>query len=77
MRRVAITGIGITSSIGNNVDEYAIPRQGVGIEPGFAELGRSRSGTVKMDIADHVDRKRLRFMGMVRHAVIAGAGYRR
>ena len=78
MRRVAITGIGITSSIGNNVDEVTQSlrqgKSGIEFAPDYAELGfRSQiHGTVKMDIADHVDRKRLRFMGDgAAYAVIA------
>ena len=69
MRRVAITGIGIVSSIGNNVHEVTESLRngtsGIVAAPEYAELGfRSQiHGTVKMDVADHVDRKQLRFMG--------------
>ena len=69
MRRVVITGIGITSSIGNDAEEVKASlksgRSGIVPAPDYAELGfRSQiHGTVKMDVADHVDRKRLRFMG--------------
>ena len=69
MRRVAITGIGIVSSIGNNVAEVTQSlregRSGIVHAPEYAELGfRSQiHGTVKMDIAEHIDRKQLRFMG--------------
>ena len=69
MRRVAITGIGIVSSIGNNVaevtDSLREGRSGIVHAPEYAELGfRSQiHGTVKMDIAEHIDRKQLRFMG--------------
>ena len=78
MRRVVITGIGITSSIGNNADEVTqslkTGKSGIVFAPEYAELGfRSQvHGTVKMDVADHVDRKRLRFMGEgAAYAVIA------
>ena len=69
MRRVAITGIGIVSSIGNNVHEVTESLRngtsGIVAAPEYAELGfRSQiHGTVKMDVANHVDRKQLRFMG--------------
>lgn len=69
MRRVAITGIGIVSSIGNNVSEVTASLRngtsGIVAAPEYTELGfRSQvHGTVKLDVADHVDRKQLRFMG--------------
>ncbi len=69
MRRIAITGIGIVSSIGNNVSEVTASLRngtsGIVAAPEYTELGfRSQvHGTVKLDVADHVDRKQLRFMG--------------
>ena len=69
MRRVAITGIGIVSSIGNNVSEVTTSLRngtsGIVAAPEYTELGfRSQvHGTVKLDVVDHVDRKQLRFMG--------------
>jgi 3-oxoacyl-[acyl-carrier-protein] synthase-1 len=69
MRRVAITGIGVVSSIGNNVSEVTASLRngtsGIVAAPEYTELGfRSQvHGTVKLDVADHVDRKQLRFMG--------------
>ena len=69
MRRVAITGIGIVSSIGNNISEVTDSLRngtsGIVAAPEYTELGfRSQvHGTVKMDVAEHVDRKQLRFMG--------------
>ena len=69
MRRVAITGIGIVSSIGNNVSEVTNSLRngtsGIVAAPEYTELGfRSQvHGTVKLDVADHVDRNQLRFMG--------------
>ncbi len=78
MRRVVITGIGIASSIGNNPTEVTqslkIGKSGIVAAPEYTELGfRSQvHGTVKMDVADHIDRKRLRFMGEgAAYAVIA------
>ena len=69
MRRVAITGIGILSSIGNNVSEVTESlrsgKSGIVAAPEYTDLGfRSQvHGTVKIDVAEHVDRKQLRFMG--------------
>ena len=69
MRRVVITGIGIVSSIGNNVDEVTSSLRhgtsGIVAAPEYTELGfRSQvHGTVKLDVAKHIDRKQLRFMG--------------
>ena len=69
MRRVAITGIGIVSSIGNNVEEVTNAllngTSGIVAAPEYAELGfRSQvHGTVKLDVTEHIDRKQLRFMG--------------
>ena len=69
MRRVVITGLGIVSSIGNNAEEVAqslkTGRSGIVAAPDYAELGfRSQvKGAVQLDVAEHVDRKQLRFMG--------------
>ena len=69
MRRVAITGIGIVSSIGNNVEEVTTSLRngtsGIVAAPEYTELGfRSQvHGTVKLDVIEHIDRKQLRFMG--------------
>ena len=69
MRRVAITGIGVVSSIGNNVEEVTTSLRngtsGIVAAPEYTELGfRSQvHGTVKLDVTEHIDRKQLRFMG--------------
>ena len=69
MRRVAITGIGIVSSIGNNVakvtESLRHGKSGIVAAPDYAELGfRSQiHGSVKMDVTEHIDRKQMRFMG--------------
>ena len=69
MRRVAITGIGIVSSIGNNVEEVTTSLRngtsGIVAAPEYNELGfRSQvHGTVKLNVIEHIDRKQLRFMG--------------
>ena len=69
MRRVVVTGLGIVSSIGNNAEEVlaALKAGTSGIEasPEMAEHGfRSRvAGTLKIDVAEHIDKRTLRFMG--------------
>ncbi|WP_127471449.1 beta-ketoacyl-ACP synthase I [Thiomicrorhabdus aquaedulcis] len=70
MKRVVITGVGIVSSIGNNVDEVTDSlrngRSGIVFAPEYAENGlRSQvHGAVKnLDFAELIDRKQLRFMG--------------
>lgn len=68
-RRVVVTGIGIVSSIGNNAEEVTeslrLAKSGIVAAPDYTELGfRSQvKGSVKMDVADHIDRKQMRFMG--------------
>lgn len=69
MRRVAVTGLGIVSSIGNNKDEVlnSLKNGTSGIE--FCEEYKERGlrshvhGSVNINIDDHVDRKIRRFMG--------------
>ena len=69
MRRVVVTGLGIVSSIGNNAAEVLAAlkagRSGIEASPEMAEHGfRSRiAGTLKIDPAQHVDKRALRFMG--------------
>ena len=69
MRRVAVTGLGIVSSIGNNQREVAeslrAGRSGIVFAEDYEEHGfRSQvKGSLKIDIEDHVDRKLRRFMG--------------
>jgi len=69
MRRVVVTGLGIVSSIGNNAEEVTASLKAgrSGIEPvaEMAENGfRSQiAGTLKIDVAEHVDKRTLRFMG--------------
>ena len=73
-KRVVITGMGIVSSIGNNVEEVknSLINQKSGIVKAdtYKEMGfRSQiHGAVKLKLEDHVDKKQLRFMG-------AGAAY--
>jgi 3-oxoacyl-[acyl-carrier-protein] synthase-1 len=69
MRRAVITGLGIVSSIGNNqqdvTESLRAGRSGITRSEEFAEMGmRSQIwGPLNIDLADHIDRKTLRFMG--------------
>ncbi|WP_426358351.1 beta-ketoacyl-ACP synthase I [Pseudocolwellia sp. HL-MZ19] len=68
MKRVVITGLGIVSSIGNNSEEVLASlkegRSGISHSESFAEVGlRSQVwGKPDINIADHIDRKAVRFM---------------
>ncbi|MEO1249546.1 MAG: beta-ketoacyl-ACP synthase I [Pseudomonadota bacterium] len=69
MRRVAITGMGIVSCIGNDVPTVTASlregRSGIRHAPEYAELGfRSHvHGPVDIDLEEMIDRKMRRFMG--------------
>ena len=69
MRRVVITGLGIVSSIGNDADEVTASlkagRSGISFAPDYAERGFRCQvhGRPDIDIAAHVDKRQLRFMG--------------
>lgn len=69
MRRVVITGIGIISSIGNNVEEVTTSlkegKSGIVAAPDYVEHGfRSQiHGMPKIDPAEHIDKRNMRFMG--------------
>ena len=69
MRRVVVTGIGAVSCLGNSSDEITDAlkngRSGIVYNENFEEMGlRSLvSGSVNIDIKEHIDRKVLRFMG--------------
>ncbi|MEP1355707.1 MAG: beta-ketoacyl-ACP synthase I [Tateyamaria sp.] len=69
MKRVVVTGLGIVSSIGNNADEVLASLKagasGIVASDEMAEHGfRSQiAGTLKLDVAEHVEKRTLRFMG--------------
>jgi 3-oxoacyl-[acyl-carrier-protein] synthase-1 len=69
MRRVVVTGIGIVSCLGNDLDtvsrSLAEGRSGIRAVPAYKELGlRSQvAGVPDIDIEQHLDRRDLRFMG--------------
>ena len=69
MRRVAITGMGIISSLGNNPQEVAASlrdgKSGISAMDSFAEMGfRSQiAGQPDFDIEGNIDKRVRRFMG--------------
>jgi len=69
LRRVAVTGLGIVSPIGNNADEVVDSlregRSGIVFCEDYAERGfRSHvHGAPNIDLDSHIDRKLRRFMG--------------
>ena len=69
MRRVAVTGVGILSSIGNGKDEVTQSLRnmtsGITANATYQEMAmRSQvSGEIDLDLAANIDRKHYRFMG--------------
>jgi 3-oxoacyl-[acyl-carrier-protein] synthase-1 len=69
MRRVVVTGLGVVSPIGNTAEEVLASlragRSGLEFVPEMAEYGfRSQvAGTLKIDPAQHIDKRAMRFMG--------------
>ncbi|MBU2705327.1 beta-ketoacyl-ACP synthase I [Zooshikella marina] len=69
MKRVVVTGIGITSCLGNDKASVLASLQagqsGIRFNPSYADKNfRSHiSGTVNLELSEHIDRKQLRFMG--------------
>lgn len=69
MKRVVITGLGIVSCLGNDATTVAASlragRSGIRFNQTYADMGmRSHvSGTPEIDLAEHIDRKSIRFMG--------------
>ncbi|HEX7061863.1 MAG TPA: beta-ketoacyl-ACP synthase I [Woeseiaceae bacterium] len=68
-RRVVITGLGVVSCLGNRVDtvleSLKAGRSGITSNEKFREMGlRSQvSGSIDLDVSEHIDRKVRRFMG--------------
>jgi 3-oxoacyl-[acyl-carrier-protein] synthase-1 len=69
MRRVVVTGMGIVSCLGNDLETVstalANSQPGIRVMPGYAEIGlRSQvAGIPQIAIDQHLDRRDLRFMG--------------
>ena len=69
MRRVVVTGIGIVSCLGNDLDSVSHAlregRSGISFRPDYAEMGlRSHvAGVPAIDLDAEIDRKQKRFMG--------------
>ncbi len=69
MRRVVVTGMGIASCLGNDLQTVLSSlqngRSGIVYRPEYEERGmRSHvAGAVDIDFSEHIDRKDLRFMG--------------
>jgi len=69
VRRVVVTGLGVISSIGNNqgevLESLRSGKSGIEFSQVYADLGfRSQvAGSIKLDPAEHIDRKNMRFMG--------------
>ena len=69
MRRVVITGMGITSCLGNDADTVSAAlregRSGIRHIPQYAELGfrNQVGGAPEIDLDAQIDRKQKRFMG--------------
>ena len=68
MRRVAVTGIGILSSIGINknevLDSLKQGKSGIEYREDFAEMGLKSqiAGSININLNEHIDRKLKRFM---------------
>ena len=69
MRRVVVTGIGITSCLGNDqetvLESLKLGRSGISFQEEYKEMGfRSQvAGSIDLDLASLIDRKLYRFMG--------------
>ena len=69
MRRVVVTGIGIVSCLGNDLETVSTAlreaRSGISFRPDYAEMGlRSHiAGVPQIDLDAEIDRKQKRFMG--------------
>ena len=69
MRRVVVTGLGLVSCLGNDkktvTESLREGRSGISFNEEFKAIGlRSHvSGSVDINLSEHIDRKHLRFMG--------------
>ncbi len=69
MKRVVITGLGIVSCIGTDIDQVLTSlkegKSGLRFQETYKEMGfRSHvAGTIDIDFKEHIERKQLRFMG--------------
>ena len=69
MRRVVVTGMGIVSCLGNDLDGVSHSlrngKSGISFRPDYAEMGlRSQvAGIPQIDLDAEIDRKQKRFMG--------------
>ncbi len=69
MRRVVVTGMGLVSCLGNTKDSVVESlrhgKSGISFNEKFQEMGLRScvSGSVDMDLSEHIDRKVRRFMG--------------
>ena len=69
MRRVVVTGMGLVSCLGNDKESVTASlregKSGITFNEDFKNMGlRSQiSGSVDIDLDQHIDRKMLRFMG--------------
>ncbi len=69
MRRVVITGMGIVSCLGNDLqtvtEALKTGKSGIRFNETYRELGlRSQiSGVPQIDLSEHIERKARRFMG--------------
>ena len=69
MRRVVVSGMGVVSCLGNTkesvTESLRAGKSGIRFNESFAEMGlRSQvCGSVDIDLAERIDRKKLRFMG--------------
>lgn len=69
MKRVVITGMGIVSCLGNDLETVTTAlragKSGISFKEDYKELGfRSHvAGLIDIDLSEHIDRKAMRFMG--------------
>ena len=69
MKSVVITGVGIKSCIGNDYNDVLVSlkegKSGISFNETYSKMGfRSCiSGSININLSDHIDRKLLRFMG--------------